>query len=329
VVASASNDHRLGANEAPPAIMSVFLGDQLTAVFDQIRKGETQSSKAKGTLTIGADVLPPLPKDAGDRNRTSPFAFTGNRFEFRAVGSGQSIAGPLCALNTMVADSLDYVATRLEAATGGDPAKLDAAVQALLKELANEHWAVIFNGDNYSEEWHKEAERRGLANLRTAVDALPALIDPAVVEMFEKHQVLSKRELHSRFEIYLEQYVKTVSLEASLSVKIGKTQIFPALIRHQNDLASTCASLKAVGYTFDTDTLDKVTALVKELQDSLTALESSLAHRGGGVEDEARYARDVLLPRMRAVRAAADAAEGMVADDLWPLPTYMEMLFIK
>ncbi len=329
VVATAGNDHRLGANEAPPAILSVFLGEQLTAIFEQIRKGEERSSKQKGVLTVGADVLPPLPKDAGDRNRTSPFAFTGNRFEFRAVGSAQSVAGPLTALNTIVADALDHVATRLEQATGGDPARLHEAAHGLLAELIAEHHAIVFNGDNYSAEWHEEAARRGLPVLRTTPDALPALIAPEVVAMFERHGVLSSRELHSRYEIYLEQYVKSVTLEATLTLRIGKTHIFPAVIRHQNDLASTCANLKAVGYVFDTDTLDQVTALVKELQDALAALEAALGHRGGAVLDEARYACDVLVPKMRAVRAVADTLEGMVADDLWPLPTYQEMLFIK
>ena len=176
VVATAGNDHRLGANEAPPAIISIFLGDQLTDVFEQIEKGGAKSIKQAGTLTVGVDTLPPLPKDAGDRNRTSPFAFTGNKFEFRAVGSSQSIAGPLVVLNTIVAESLDYIATELEKATGGDPAKLNAAVQKLLQEIIKEHKAVIFNGDNYTEEWHEEAEKRGLPNLKNTVDALPVLI---------------------------------------------------------------------------------------------------------------------------------------------------------
>jgi len=329
VVATASNDHRLGANEAPPAIISVFLGDQLTAIFDQIRRGEAASSARKDVLTVGVDVLPPLPRDTGDRNRTSPFAFTGNRFEFRAVGSSQSIAGPLVALNTIIADALDEIATRLEKETAGDPRKLNAAVQALLRDVLNAHWDIIFNGDNYSAQWHEEAARRGLPNLRTAVDALPALLDEEVAAMFERQQVLSRRELHSRYEIYLEQYCKTVHLEASLVLRIGRTQIFPAAIRYQSELATTCAHLKAVGYTFDTDTLDRITALVKQLQDSLTDLEKALGHEAATKEDEARHARDVLLPKMQQIRGVADQLEGMVADDLWPLPTYQEMLFIK
>ncbi|HOM52744.1 MAG TPA: glutamine synthetase III [Phycisphaerae bacterium] len=329
VVASAGNDHRLGANEAPPAIISIFLGEQLTDVFDQIKKGDLKSSKKKDVLTVGVDVLPPLPKDTGDRNRTSPFAFTGNRFEFRAVGSSQSIAGPLVALNTIVADSLDYIATRLEAETQGDPSKLHAAVQKILKEIITEHDAIIFNGDNYSAEWHKEAERRGLPNLRTTVDALPALLDEEVAAMFERHKVLSRRELHSRYEIYLEQYCKTVMLEANLMLKLGRTQIFPAAIRYQSELATTCANLKAVGYTFDTNTLDKMTALVKELQDSLAELEELMRHEASSKEEEAKHICTKLLPKMVEIRKVADTLESMVADDLWPLPTYQEMLFIK
>jgi glutamine synthetase len=329
VVAHAGNDHRLGANEAPPAIISVFLGEQLTDIFEQIKQGGATSSKGKSALTVGVDVLPPLPRDAGDRNRTSPFAFTGNRFEFRAVGSSQSIAGPLVALNTIVAESLDYMATALEKATGGDPKKLPGAVQNLLKQVIEKHGAIVFNGDNYTEAWHREAEKRGLPNLRSTVDALPVLIDPEVIAVFEKYGVLSKRELESRHDIYLEQYVKSVSVESKLVVEIAKTMLFPAAIRYQSELAVTCANLKAVGYTFDTNTLDKITALVKELQDSIAALEQTTAHHGGSLLEEATHYLKQVVPAIAAVRKGADALEGMVADDLWPLPTYQEMLFIK
>ncbi|MEQ8788108.1 MAG: glutamine synthetase III [Pirellulaceae bacterium] len=330
VVASASNDHRLGANEAPPAIISIFLGDQLTDIFEQIKTGGANSSIAKGVMTVGVDVLPPLPKDAGDRNRTSPFAFTGNRFEFRAVGSNQSIAGPLVAMNTIITESLDYCATKLEEATGGDPAALHGAVQKLLTEIINESESIIFNGDGYSEAWHEEAAKRGLLNEKTAADALPLLGDPAVAELFAKYGVLSSRELESRLETYLEQYCKTVSVEAKLTIEMGRTMLFPAAIRYQNELASTCANLKMVGYDFDTDTLDKVTELVKCLQDSLGELEKTLAHGDAEtMEAEARHYCDVVLPAMETVRKYADELEGLVADDLWPLPTYQEMLFIK
>lgn len=330
VVASASNDHRLGANEAPPAIISIFLGDQLTDVFEQIKGGGATSSKKAGTLTVGVDTLPALPRDAGDRNRTSPFAFTGNKFEFRAVASSQSIAGPLVALNTIVAESLDYLATELEKATGGDASKLNAAVQKLLQKIMTDHGAVIFNGNGYSEEWHQEAEKRGLPNLKTSVDAIPAIGAESVIALFEKYHVLSKREVESRVDIYLEQYCKAVNVEARLMIEIAKTMIFPAAIRYQGELAATCANLKAVGYTFDTNTLDKVTAMVKALQDGIVALEAKMDHLGGSsLLDEAKHFCHDILPAMLDLRKAADDLEANVADDLWPLPTYQEMLFIK
>ena len=330
VIACASNDHRLGANEAPPAIISVFLGDQLADVFAQIKGGSATSSKPRGMMTVGADVLPIIPKDAGDRNRTSPFAFTGNKFEFRAVGASMSISGPLVAMNTIVAESLDYCATKLEKATGGDPAKLHGELQKLLTEIVNEHGVIIFNGNGYSDEWHQEAAKRGLLNNKTTPDALPALITKDVKEMFAKYNVLSEREIDSRYEIYLEQYVKAIKVEANLMVEMSRTMIFPAAIRYQNQLASTCANLKIVGYSFDTNTLDKVTALVKELQESTAELAHTLDHHGAAnLFDETRYFCDKVLPAMSKVRASADELEGYVADDLWPLPTYQEMLFIK
>lgn len=330
VVATAGNDHRLGANEAPPAIISIFLGDQLTDIFEQIKSGGANSSIDSGTLTVGVDVLPPFPKDAGDRNRTSPFAFTGNRFEFRAVGSNQSIAGPLVAMNTIVAESVDYCATKLEEATQGDPELLNGAVQDLLTEIINDHSAIIFNGDGYSEQWHTEAAERGLLNLKTTADALPYLQTPAVQEMFEKYEVLSDRELESRLETYLEQYCLTIDVEANLTVSTAQKLIFPAAIRYQSELASTCANLKLVGISFDTDTLERVTELVKGLQDSIAALEFAIADDTASTSlEEARHRCDVVLPAMLNVRKYVDNLESVVADDLWPLPTYQEMLFIR
>ncbi len=328
-IAHAGNDHRLGANEAPPAIISIFLGDQLTDVFEQIKGGGAKSSKAKSTLNIGVDTLPPLPLHSGDRNRTSPFAFTGNKFEFRAVGSNQSIATPLMVLNTIVAESIDFVATRLETETAGDASKLDGAIQKLLQEIIVEHGRIIFNGDGYSEAWHNEAEKRGLPNLRTSVDAIPEFGNKAAVELFEKYNVLSSREVESRVEVKLEQYAMAVAVEAKLTAKIAKTMIFPAAIRYQSELATTCANLKAVGYSFDTNTLDRVTELVRCLQDSAVELESTLAHEGGSVHEEAKHALKKLIPAMSTVREYADTLEMIVADDLWPLPSYQEMLFIK
>lgn len=323
-IASASNDHRLGANEAPPAIISIFLGEQLADVFDQIKNsGSATSSKQSGTLTVGVDTLPTLPKHAGDRNRTSPFAFTGNKFEFRAVGSSQSVAGPLLVLCTILTDSLDYIATKLEAAED-----FNAGVQSLLAEIVDEHGAIIFNGDGYSEAWHKEAEGRGLPNLRTTADALPAFNTDSAKELFSKYGILNEHELESVYEVALEQYVMAVNVEANLVSEIGKTIVFPAAIRYQSELAMTCANLKAVGYEFDTDTLDAVTALVKSLQDSLAELNSLKAEWPEGLEG-AEFARDKILPTMLDVRKYADELEDIVADDLWPLPTYQEMLFIR
>ena len=261
VVAHAGNDHRLGANEAPPAIISIFLGEQLADVFEQIKaSGAASTSKQPGVMTVGVDTLPPLPKDAGDRNRTSPFAFTGNKFEFRAVGSSQSLSGPLVALNTIMTESLDYIATELEAATGGDPSKLSGAVQTLLKSIMKDHGAVIFNGDGYSEEWHQEAAKRGLPNNKQTIDALPAITDPAVVAMFDKYKVLTPREVESRREIYFEQYVLTLNVEAKLTHEIAKTVIYPAASRYLSELAATAANCKGAGIPFDATLLNKLNA---------------------------------------------------------------------
>jgi glutamine synthetase len=327
-VASASNDHRLGANEAPPAIISAFLGDQLMDVFQQIKGGGAKSSKAGGLLEIGVDVLPKLPKDAGDRNRTSPFAFTGNRFEFRAVGSGQSIGGALIVLNTIVAESLDYVATKLEAAIGSGKT-LNSAVQTLLTEMANENLAIAFNGNGYSDEWHQEAEKRGLPNYKTTVESLAVLQAPETVKVFDKYNVLSPRELNSRYEIYLEQYIKTVLVEEKLVSKIARTQILPAALRYQKELADNVASVKAAGLTPSTGTAERVSSLIVELEKSIANLESASSHSSSSPLDEAKHLRDKVLPAMLQVRHAADAIESIMADDLWPLPTYQEMLYIR
>ena len=328
-IATASNDHRLGANEAPPAIISVFLGEQLTDVFEQIRAGGAKSSKTKGLLEIGVDTLPKLPRDPGDRNRTSPFAFTGNRFEFRAVGSSQSIAGPMTALNTIMAESLDFVATKLEAAVGKGK-NLNAAVQDLLAEIIQQNGAVIFNGDGYTEEWHQEAEKRGLPNYKTCVEALPVLQQPDVVALFDKYRVLSPRELKSRYEIFLEQYLKSINVEAKATIKIAKTSILPAALRYQREVAEGLAAVKAAGGSVDPALLTRITSLVSELQSGISALEGASAHHAaGGLLEEAKHFRNEILGSMLKVREAADALEGVVADDLWPLPTYQEMLFIK
>ena len=329
-VAHASNDHRLGANEAPPAIISIFLGDQLTEIFEHIAKGKTRKSKSPGYLNVGVDVLPPLPKDAGDRNRTSPFAFTGNKFEFRAVGSSQSVADPLTALNTIMADSLDFLATKLEAATRGKPERLNAAAQEVIRDVINEHGAIIFNGDNYTEIWHQEAKRRGLPNLRNAVEAIPALAAPENVRVMEKYKVLTRREVESRKEIFLERYIKDVTIEGRLALRIAKTMILPAAIHYQNTLAQTSLALKSLGKAHCTTVLDELSGLVADFQGAIAGFEATLAQdAAGGLLEHAKTARDKVLPAMRRVRQIADALEGLVADELWPLPTYQEILFIK
>ncbi len=328
-VASPSNDHRLGANEAPPAIMSVYLGEQLADVFEQIKKGKIEGSKQKGVMNIGVDTLPPLPLDPGDRNRTSPFAFTGNRFEFRAVGSSMSIAGSQVALNTMMAESLDYIATRVEAATGGDPGKLNAAVQDVIQEIIKEHGAVIFNGDGYCEKWHAEAERRGLPNLKTTPDALPVLGSPEVIKLFTTYGVFSEAELKSREEIYLEQYTKTIQTEANLVARMAKTIIFPAAMRYQNELAATCANLKAIGHDYKMVALEDVTNKLRDLQAKVADLEKAMEHAADSTLAEAKYLCDTILPAMNNIRTVADSLESVVADDLWSLPSYQEMLFIR
>jgi glutamine synthetase len=329
-IAHAGNDHRLGANEAPPAIISVYLGEQLTDVFEQIGKGGAKTSKKPGSLNVGVDTLPAFPKDAGDRNRTSPFAFTGNKFEFRAVGASQSVSGPLVALNTIMAESLDYAATELEKKTGGDPQKLNSAVQDLLQQIVRDHSTIIYNGDNYIEAWHKEAEKRGLPNLRNTVDALPALIGKKNTDLMEKYSVLSKREMESRYEIYMERYVKDVAVESRLTLEIAKTTIFPAAVKYQYQLASTALALKQLDKSPCTTVLDEVNALVKDLQDAIRGLEKALEDHGeGSTLDHAKHTRDHVLPAVVKVREIVDSLESVVSDEYWPLPTYQEMLFIK
>lgn len=326
-VASATNDHRLGANEAPPAIISIFLGDQLADVFEQIAKGAATSSKGKGTMMIGVDTLPHLPTDPGDRNRTSPFAFTGNRFEFRAPGSGQTINVPMIILNTIMADSLDYMATWLEKSVG-EGEEFDVAVQKLLTEIITEHGAVVFNGDGYSENWQIEAAERGLPNLKTTLDAIPELVKPEAIEVFEKYGVFSERELESRVEVRYETYALTVAVEAKLALEIGSTVILPAAVRYQTELAQNVATLKAAGVEPDLTLLQMVSEPIGALTAALATLKEGLSHHADSATEEAKHAQAALLPAMDAVRAAADTLESIVADDLWPLPTYQEMLYI-
>jgi len=330
VIATASNDHRLGANEAPPAIMSVYLGSQLEDIFNQIKDGNLTGSSHKGQMHLGVDTLPPLTKDAGDRNRTSPFAFTGNRFEFRAVGSSQSVSGPLIALNTMMADSLNWISDQLESKLSGG-SDIGSGVQAVLKDIMEKHGAAVFGGNGYSEEWHKEAvEQRGLLNIPTTADALPHLKSDSIKQLFESTGVLSPTELLSRYEVYAEQYILSIEVEAKLVVDMAKTLIYPAVLRHLNEAAGAIANLSDVGIDMDKAPIEKVAGLAKSLLESASKLEeASSKHDFGSTEDHMQFCAGTVRDLMNEVRAAADDLEGEIADDLWPLPTYEEMLFIK
>jgi glutamine synthetase len=318
-IADAGNDHRLGANEAPPAIMSIFLGSQLEDIVDQLTRGAASTSKRGGTLALGVTSLPELPRDATDRNRTSPFAFTGNKFEFRAVGSSAPIYWPQMILNTAVADALEKLADRLDDLRPGD----FAGLTTILSELVGEHRKVLFEGNNYSDEWHEEASRRGLPNNRSTVDALPALTDPKAIELFSRLGVLSERELRARADINWERYVKVCDIEASCALDMARTLILPAGVRY-------LAALSAAGASKGVNAIAaSVTATLDELVEAIDRLEHAQheAHESDSVEAEARVFRDVVIPAQETLRAAADELESLVADDLWPLPKYRELLF--
>jgi glutamine synthetase len=329
-IASAGNDHRLGANEAPPAIISVFLGDMLTDIFTQIEKGGATSTKQGGVLDTGVLVLPKLPRDAGDRNRTSPFAFTGNKFEFRAVSSNQSIAYPNIALNVAVAESLDYLATELERLTAKGQS-IERAAAALLPKVIKAHKRIIFNGNNYSKEWEQEAKKRGLLNLKNTVDALPQLVGKPVIATFEKYKVLNGRELHARYEVMLETYNKTLNVEGQLMVLMADRYILPSALEYQRAVAESVRAVKAAGGTSKEGAklLKQVTSLTDALRARATRLADALGHGGASAESHAKYMRDTVVPAMTALREAGDALETLVPHGQWPLPTYREMLFIK
>ncbi len=331
IVASASNDHRLGANEAPPAILSIFLGKELTHVFEQISNGGTGESKEafEKFMNIGVDILPSIPKDSGDRNRTSPFAFTGNRFEFRAVGSMQSVADPLTAICTIMADSLDYIATELEKRTEGNIDNLNNTVQELIKEIYNEHKSIIFNGDGYADEWQQEAEKRGLPNLKTTPDALPALIENDTIELFAKYGILSEIESHSRYEIALEQYCMKIAVEAKVAIELADTYIYPAAIRYQSELADNLLKLNQLGIETSSSTLKETVKLTEQLKEASSELTGKINSAKENLQEQAEYCCNFMIPVMDEIRTCSDKLEALVADDIWPLPTYQEMLFIK
>ena len=329
-IASAGNDHRLGANEAPPAIISVFLGDQLTDIFQQIEKGGAKSTKDGGILDTGVSVLPKLPRDAGDRNRTSPFAFTGNKFEFRAVSSGQSIAFPNIALNVAVSESLDYMCDQLEAAVAKGET-IENAVAALLKTTLKKHKRIIFNGNGYSQEWQKEAAKRGLLNHKNTVDALPEIVTPLVVKTFEKFKVLSERELHARYEVNVETYNKVINVEAQLMTLMANRYILPAALEYQRAVAASVAAVRQAGSTSKEGkkVLAKIVKLVDAFRAQTEVLEKALDHPATSVEKHAKFMRDKVVPAMVKLRELGDQLELLVPHAQWPLPTYREMLFIK
>lgn len=316
VVASAGNDHRLGANEAPPAILSIFLGEQLMDIIEQIEKGgAASSSKEKEIMKLGVTSMPELPKDVTDRNRTSPFAFTGTKWEFRAVGSSQSPSGANVALNTILAQALDAISDRIEELmAGGD--EFTAALQKTIQEIVKEHKRILFNGDNYSAEWAKEAEKRGLANIKTTDKALGAIVSEKTIEVFEKYNVLSKRELESRYETYLEEYDMRVDIEGKTGLELVKTMILPAAISELKDLGDSLAvagSSKGIK-----SQIDKLGGLIDDLYVKAEALEKAI---GDGKSS-------TTLAALNDAREVVDALEMEVSDDYWPLPKYREMLWV-
>ena len=323
-VASAGNDHRLGANEAPPAIMSIFLGDEVTGIFERLANGQGGRGQEPGLLGLGVPVLPHLPRHAGDRNRTSPFAFTGNKFEFRAVGSSQSISLPTTVLNTIVAESVDALSAQLTAKVAGG-ASFEDALAELVKENWTRHKRIVFNGDGYSQAWHEEAERRGLLNLRTALDAIEVFCSDKNVNLLEKYGVLSRREIESRQEIMYDIYFKTVNIEGETTEWIAQTQILPAALAYLSDLNAVGGQGRAAAAA-----ASEVSAGADTLYDALQALREQNAALGGDtVHEKAHHMRDHVLPAMSGVRQAADALERVVSAKHWPLPSYRQMLFVK
>jgi glutamine synthetase len=330
-VAAAGNDHRLGANEAPPAIISIFTGEQLADVLNQLQNGGAKSSKKGGLLGLGVNVLPHFPKDAGDRNRTSPFAFTGNKFEFRAVGSSQSVSFPIVVLNTIAAAAIDEMTDALEAALN-EGVDFEAALAKVLKDTLKAASSVIFNGDGYSDDWQKQAKKRGLLNLKTTMESLPYLSSKKNIDLFEKYHVLSEREVESRKEIMLEQYFKTINIEAETTEMMIRTMVIPGAVRYLNELVALSERGKSVGLTVDgsLNTAKEVNEALNALVESLNALSKQNAELGGDeVHEKANHMEKNVIPAMNNVRVYADKLEKLVADDYWPMPTYREMLFVR
>lgn len=326
-VATAGNDHRLGANEAPPAIISVFLGDELTEILEAIRDDIAYTNKEKELMRIGAHVLPKFPKDNTDRNRTSPFAFTGNKFEFRMPGSSSSIAGCNFVLNTVVADELKQFADILEKAPD-----FDSALNALIKGVIREHDRIIFNGNGYDDAWVKEAQKRGLLNLRTTPDALPYFIKPENIELFARHKVLNEEEMYSRYEIMMEEYTKILSIEAKTMVNMAHKEILPAASSYARTLAETCAMTMQVAGTenaYERETVKEISKLVDQAYRAMNYLKDVVDRADASEDFEARaFAyRDEVIGAMQALREPCDKLETMTDEKAWPFPTYGKLLF--
>ncbi len=327
-VANSGNEHRLGGHEAPPAIVSIFLGEQLTNIVDQLAAGSARNSKTSGQLKLGVSTLPQFPRDATDRNRTSPFAFTGNKFELRMVGSSQSTAGPAFVLNTIVADVLCEIADHLEKADD-----VNAATQKILQKIASEHCRIIFNGDNYSKEWEDQAQKRGLPNIRSTVEALVNILNKENIEVFKKHNVLNEEELRARTDILLQAYFMSVKIEAVTMLNIANRQILPAANQYYKSLADAVSSLSAAGADnkIQKKQMLKAGNIISTLADCIEAIEKAL-EKAASVDSAIKYAeacRDSIIPVMKELRMAADQLESIVDADLWPLPTYAQMLFLK
>jgi glutamine synthetase len=327
-VGNPGNDLRLGANEAPPAIISIFMGDEFTEILEGIAHGKKVESRGQSFLHIGVDALPPLPKDNTDRNRTSPFAFTGNKFEFRMVGSSASVSGPNIVINTIVAEALDEIATRLEKAGKGG---LNKEATAIVRDAVKKHGRIIFNGNNYSDEWVAEAKKRGLPNIKTGIEALAAMATPLAEKLFDKYQVLSPKELQSRYEIYLEAYVKHVNIEAQASVQMVKRLFIPAGMKFAAELAGAVSALKAASApaTVQKALLATVSGHLAAASEKVAVLESAIekAHHVADVAKRAEAFRDKVVVSMNALRKDIDALEGVTPSEIWPVPTYAEMLF--
>jgi glutamine synthetase len=320
-IASAGNEHRLGSHEAPPAIISIYLGEQLNDIIEQIEKGSgAKSSKQGGELQVGVDSLPTLPRHASDRNRTSPFAFTGSKFEFRAVGSGASLAGPNVVLNTIVANALDEICTDLEKVKKSGK-NTDKAVQKILQDIIKKHKRVIFNGDNYTDAWIKEATKRGLPNLKTVPEALKVILTPAVVKLFGSQNVLSKVEVQSRYDVYMENYKTTIQYEGALTADMAKTTIIPAALDFQLGLAEVIKSVEGINKTKSTSSRKLLKDLSQKTEATIVAAEKLEAVLKGGSTEKIKAG-------MKALRSIVDSLEELVPAESWPLPSYAEMLFI-